>query len=93
MFQSSPVPQVHAGPVVEKGKGKARAEYAESSARPTSLRTLLEALMQGPSEQELKDFELAIKLSLEDRYAADAKMGTSNAIRSSSGASSSRVTS
>ena len=48
--------------------------------------------MQGPSEQELKDIELAIKLSLEDRNANDAKKAsTAKVARSSSGASSSRV--
>lgn len=79
--------------MVEKGKGKERAECAESSARLTSLQTVLDALTQGPSEKELKYLELAIKLSLEDRYAAEAKTGTSKAVRSSAGASSSRASS
>jgi hypothetical protein len=84
---------VQAGPAVEKGKGKAKAERAEPLVGSTLLQTLLGAPTQGPS-QELKDIELAIKLSLENRDAADAKRAsTSKAIRSSAGASSSRVSS
>ncbi|KAH9044852.1 hypothetical protein EDB84DRAFT_1674487 [Lactarius hengduanensis] len=64
------IPQPQAAPVDEKGKGKAK---AEPTAGPTLLQTLLGAYAQGPSDQELKDIELAIKLSLEDRNTPDAK--------------------
>ena len=77
------VDQPHATPADGKGKGKASAERV---AGPTLLQTLLGAHLQGPSDQELKDIELAIKLSLEDRNTADAK-------KASPGASSSRVSS
>lgn len=77
------VDQPHATPADGKGKGKASAERV---AGPTLLQTLLGARLQGPSDQELKDIELAIKLSLEDRNTADAK-------KASPGASSSRVSS
>ena len=53
----------------EKGKGKARTEPA-AGLDPQSL---LGVRTQGPSDRELKDIELAIKLSLEDGNAADAK--------------------
>lgn len=85
----SPVPLPQAAPVDEKGKGKVKAEQA---AGPTLLQSLLGAYTQGPSDQELKDIELAIKLSLEGRDATDAKKaGAAKASRSSPGASSSRV--
>ena len=59
---------------------------------PTPLHALLGALTYGPSDQELKDIELVIQLSLEDRDAADPKKtGAAKAVRSTSGASSSRV--
>ncbi|KAH9056423.1 hypothetical protein EDB87DRAFT_1636869 [Lactarius vividus] len=84
-------PQPQAAPVDEKGKGKAKAEPV---AEPTLLQALLGAYAQGPSDQELKDIELAIKLSLEDRNRPDAKKASAaKASRSSPGASSSKVSS
>jgi hypothetical protein len=78
-----------------KGKAKASAKAertTEPAAGHTFLQSLFGGLAQGPSDQELKDIELAIKLSLEDRNATDAKKArAANAVRSSSGASSSRV--
>ena len=92
--QPIPVPQPQAKPAEEKGKGKAKAERTEP---PTGL-ILLQALFGGPargsSDQELSDIELAIKRSLEDRDAADAKKAAAAKVaRSTSGASSSRVSS
>lgn len=90
--ETSLVPQVQAGPAVDKGKGKAKAERTEPLARPTLIHTLLGVPTPWPSDQELKDIELAVKLSLEDRNAADAKKASiSKAIRSSAGATTSRV--
>ena len=49
-------------------------------------------LTQGPSDQELSDIELAIKLSLDDRDDAEAKKASAaKAMPSSDGASSSKV--
>jgi hypothetical protein len=80
-----------------KGKAKASAKAertTEPAAGHTFLQSLFGGLAQGPSDQELKDIELAIKLSLEDRNATDAKKASAaKAVRSSSGASSSRVSS
>ncbi|KAI9432663.1 hypothetical protein H4582DRAFT_2132018 [Lactarius indigo] len=85
----STTPQPQAAPVDEKGKGKAKAEPA---AGPSLFQTLLGAYAQGPSDQELKDIELAIKLSLEDRNTSDAKKASATkAPRSSPGASSSKA--
>jgi hypothetical protein len=92
--QPSPVPQSQSAPADAKGKGKAsaKAERAEPAAGHTFLRSLFGGLAQGPSDQELKDIELAIKLSLEDRNATDVKKASAaKAVRSNSGASSSRV--
>ncbi|KAH8982231.1 hypothetical protein EDB92DRAFT_131021 [Lactarius akahatsu] len=87
--EPSTIRQPQAAPVDEKGKGKAK---AEPTAGPTLLQTLLGAYAQGPSDQELKDIELAIKLSLEDRNTPDAKKtSAAKAPQSSPGASSSRV--
>ena len=94
--QPSPVPQPQAVLADEKGKGKAKVEHTEPAAKPTFLQALLAALPQGPHapDQELKDMELAIKLSLEERDAVLAKKaGAAKAVRSTSGASSSRVSS
>ncbi|KAI9446549.1 hypothetical protein H4582DRAFT_1906518 [Lactarius indigo] len=83
--RSEAIPE--AAPVDEKGKAK-----AELAAGPALLQTLLGAHTQGPSDQELKDIEAAIKLSLEDRDAVYAKKASaSKASQSSPGASSSRV--
>lgn len=79
-----------------KGKEKAPAkpEHTEPAAGHTFLQSLFGGLARGPSDQELKDIELAIKLSLEDRNATDAKKASAaKVVRSSFGASSSRVSS
>lgn len=90
--QPAPVPQSQAAPADEKGKAKA--ERSEPSTGPTLLQAVLGALTQGPSDQESKEIELAIKHSLEDRDAADArKAGAAKAVRFASSASSSRVSS
>ncbi|KAH9170709.1 hypothetical protein EDB89DRAFT_1248309 [Lactarius sanguifluus] len=58
----------------------------------STRKTLLGAYAQGPSDQELKDIELAIKLSLEDRNTPDAKKASAVKVpQFSLGASSSRV--
>jgi hypothetical protein len=50
--------------------------------------------MNGAFDQEMRDIEQAIKLSLEDRSAGDAKKAhASKTARSSPGASSSKVSS
>ncbi|KAH9079316.1 hypothetical protein EDB83DRAFT_2311000 [Lactarius deliciosus] len=87
--RSETIPE--AAPVDEKGKAKAE-PAAGHAAGPTLLQTLLGAHTQGPSDQESKDIELAIKLSLEERDAVDAKKASvAKASESSLGASSSRV--
>jgi len=68
------------------GKGKAKAE-AEPVPEPTFLQTLLHDFMTGAPDREMRDVEQAIKLSLQDHDAADAK----KARASSPGASSSKV--
>ncbi len=89
--QPSPDSQTQAAPVDDKGKGKAKAEPVVA---PTLLQALFGAHTQGPLEQELRDMELAIKLSLEDRNAAEAKKGSGAKVpQSSAGASSSSVSS
>ena len=61
-------------------------------AGPTHLHTFPDALTQGPSDQELKDIVLAIKLGLEDCNDAEAKKASAaKAVPSSDGASSSKV--
>ena len=75
----------------KKGKGKAEAEPAPE---PTLFQTLFGGRMKGSFNQEMRDIEQAIKLSLQDRDAADAKKArASKTGRSSPGASSSKVSS
>ena len=73
-----------------KGKGKAKAQ-------PEPERSLYERLRERVNDardQEMRDLEYAIKLSLQDRDVTDVKKAeASKASRSSSGASSSRVSS
>ena len=73
-----------------KGKGKAKAQPAPE---PT-LYDLLRGRADGARDQELRDLEYAIKLSLQDRDTGDVKKAeASKASRSSPGASSSNVSS
>ena len=73
----------------EKGKGKAKTEPVSE---PTLLQTLFGERMTGILDQELRDIEQAIKLSLQDRDATGAKKASaSETSRSSPGASSSKV--
>jgi hypothetical protein len=59
---------------------------------PTLLESLFRGHVNGVHGQELRDLEYAIKLSLQDRDAADAnKAQASKGARSSAGASSSKV--
>ena len=90
--QPGPVLQSQAAPFDEKGKEKAKAERTDLAAGPTHHQTFLDVLTQGPSDQELRDIELAIKLSLDDRDDAEAKKASAAKAKSSSdGASSSKV--
>lgn len=74
-----------------KGKGKAKAEPAPEGSEPT-FQTLLHEHMKGGLGQEMRDIAHAIKLSLQDRDAADAKRASaSKASKSSPSASSSKV--
>ncbi|KAI0291583.1 hypothetical protein BC826DRAFT_1022623 [Russula brevipes] len=82
--QPSVPPQADAAPADGKGKAKAKAEPVPE---PTFLQTLLHDFMTGAPDREMRDVEQAIKLSLQDHDAADAKK-----VRASSpGASSSKV--
>ena len=73
-----------------KGKGKAEAEVPE----PTFFETLLRGRVNGAHDQELRDIEYAIKLSLQDRDATDIKKARASKVsRSSPGGSSSKVSS
>jgi len=73
----------------EKGKGKGKEEPVS---KPTLLQALFGERMTGAFDQEMRDIEQAIKLSLEGRDATDAKKArASKTSRSSSGASSSKV--
>jgi hypothetical protein len=63
-------------------------------AEPTVFETLFRGSVSGARDQELRDIEYAIKLSLEDRDATDVKKAhASKASQSSRGASSSNVSS
>jgi hypothetical protein len=84
-------PQPEAKPVEGKGKGKARAEPVPE---PTLFETLLRGRPSSAHDQELRDMEYAIKLSLQDRDVADAKKAHAfKASQSSTGASSYKVSS
>jgi hypothetical protein len=85
------VPSEPKAPAADKGKGKVKAEPAPE---PTLFQALFGGRMNGAFDQEMRDVEQAIKLSLRDRDAGDAKKAhASKTARSSSGASSSKVSS
>ena len=87
--QESFASQPEARPVDGKGKGKAKAEPAPE---PSFFETLLQGRGGGAHDQELRDLEYAIKLSLQDRDATDArKAHPSKASQSSASASSYKV--
>jgi hypothetical protein len=89
--QQSLPSQPEASRVDGKGKGKAKAEPVPE---PTFFETLFRERVSGAHDQELRDLEYAIKLSLEDRGASDVKKAhASRAPQSSVGTSSSKVSS
>lgn len=89
--QQSLPSQREASAVDGKGKGKAEAEPVPET---TLFGTLFGERASGAHDQELRDLEYAIKLSLLDRDAADVKKAhASKASQSSAGASSSKVSS
>jgi hypothetical protein len=89
--QQSLPSQPEATPVDGKGKAKAKAQPV---AEPTVFETLFRGSVSGARDQELRDIEYAIKLSLEDRDATDVKKAhASKASQSSHGASCSKVSS
>jgi len=78
--------QAEATPIDKKGKAK-----AQPVPEPTLYRTLRERVI-GARDQELRDLEYAIKLSLQDRDTTDVKKAqSSKASQSSPSASSSKV--
>jgi hypothetical protein len=80
--------QPEATPVEGKGKGKAKAQPVPE---PTLFETLFRDV-SGARDQELRDIEYAIKLSLQDRDASDVKKAhASKTSQSSPGATSSKV--
>jgi hypothetical protein len=83
--------QPEATPVEGKGKGKAKVQPV---AEPTLFETLFRGSASGARDQELRDIEYAIKLSLRDRDGTDVKKAhASKASQSSPGAFSSKVSS
>jgi hypothetical protein len=89
--QQSLPSQAEASSVDGKGKGKARAEPVPES---TLFESLFGERVSGAYDQELRDLEFAIKLSLEDRDTTDVKKAhASKASQSSPGRSSSKVSS
>jgi len=61
---------------------------------PTLLQTLFRGRMNGAFDQEMRDIEQAIELSLQGRDVVDAKKAhASKSLRSSPGGSSSKVSS
>jgi hypothetical protein len=83
------VSQAEARPVDEKGKGKVEAQPVPE---PTLFETLFGARVGGARDQELRDIEYAIKLSLQGRDATDIKKAHAcRASQSSTCASSSKV--
>jgi hypothetical protein len=76
-----------------KGKGKAKAEPVPVPGRDV-FETQFRGGVSGAHDQELRELEYAIKLSLQDRDATDVKKAhASKASQSSAGASSSTVSS
>jgi hypothetical protein len=87
--QQSLPSQHEATPVDGKGKGKAKDQPLPE---PTLFETLFRETVGGGDDQELRDIEYAIKLSLQDRDATDIKKAhASKASESSPGSSSSKV--
>ncbi len=83
--------QPEAEAVHVKGKGKGKAQPVPE---PSVFETLLRGRVNGPHDQELRDIEHAIKLSLQDRDATDIKKPCAcKASRSSPGASSTKASS
>jgi hypothetical protein len=83
--------QPEATPVDGKGKAKAKAQPVPER---TLFATLFREGVSGTHDQELRDLEYAIKLSLQDRDSTDVKKAhASKAPQSSTGASSSEVSS
>ncbi|KAF8497061.1 hypothetical protein F5888DRAFT_1699963 [Russula emetica] len=81
--------QPKATPIDGKGKGKAKAQPVPE---PTLFGTLFPERVSGAHDQELRDIEYAIKLSLQDRDATNVKRAhVSKASQSSSAASSLNV--
>ena len=77
-----------------EGKGKGKAEAEAEVREPSFFETLLRGRVNGAHDQELRDIEYAIKLSLQDRDATDIKKArASKGSRSSPGGSSSKVSS
>jgi hypothetical protein len=88
-LQQSLPSQPEATPVDGKGKGKAKAQPVPE---PTVFERLFRERVSGAHDQELRDLEYAIKLSLQDRDATDVERAHAcKASRSSSSASSSKV--
>ena len=78
-------------PVDGKGKGKATAQPVP---QPNLFGTLFRGSVSGTHDQELRDIEYAIKLSLQDRDVTDFKKAhASKDSESTPGASSSKVSS
>jgi hypothetical protein len=89
--QQSLPSQPEATPVDGKGKGKAKAQPVPEA---NLFETLFRGRVNGAHDQELRDMEYAIKLSLQDRDASDIKKAhASKASKSSRDASSSKVSS
>ncbi|KAI9511244.1 hypothetical protein F5148DRAFT_1172846 [Russula earlei] len=89
--QSTHEPSVPSKPEPVDGTGKGKAKAAPVP-EPTIFETLFGERMKGAPDQEVRDLEEAIKLSLQDRDAADAKRSHASKVRRSSpGASSSKV--
>jgi hypothetical protein len=91
--QRDATPQPEAAPAVD-GKGKAKVK-----AEPAPERSLFESLFRhghvnGARDQEQRDLECAIRLSLQDRDGSDVKKAKASKVsKSSPGASSSKVSS
>ncbi|KAI0270562.1 hypothetical protein BC834DRAFT_520505 [Gloeopeniophorella convolvens] len=87
--ETSTQSQSAASHALDKGKGKAKAETAQE---PRVFPNPFQELLKGAFDQEARDIERAIMLSLQERDAAEAKKAsTVKATRSSAGASSSKV--
>jgi hypothetical protein len=91
IWASQQLSQPEATRVDVKGKGKVNAQPVLEP-EPTVFESLFRNPVSGARDQELRDMEYAIKLSLQDRDATDIKKAhTSRASQSSADASSSKV--